>query len=255
MCMAGDRDSLPDKNALEESGVPTFSEAEGTLASTLTPAGGESSGSDTQPSKILGTGLPALSKKLVSRILNNEYIDFAELPPAKGKSRMLPHSLEGQVIVVQAANLLQTRKIIPDLATWVQCFSLYVAAIASHQLGRVPDLMAYQTLIAKASMKYKWPAWVVYDQNFRQEVAGNPGQAWGRADPSIYAQCFTGQALSGENWCNKCQSLDHTSSNCPARPRKRAWEWTEAASSNLVARADSHDNASVASSVLIMLNI
>ena len=157
MCMAGDRDLLPDKNALEETRVLTFSEAEGTLASTLTPAGGESSGSNTQPSKILGTGLPALSKKLVSRILNNEYIDFAELPPAKGKSS----SLEGEVVMVQAADLLQARKIIPDLATWVQCFSLYVAAIASHQLGRVPDLMAYQTLIAKASMKYKWPAWVV----------------------------------------------------------------------------------------------
>ena len=32
-----------------------------------------------------GQGLPALPKKLVDRILSNEYIDFSELPPAKGK--------------------------------------------------------------------------------------------------------------------------------------------------------------------------
>ena len=34
-----------------------------------------------------GQGLPALPKKLVDRILSNEYIDFSELPPAKGKVR------------------------------------------------------------------------------------------------------------------------------------------------------------------------
>ena len=35
----------------------------------------------------LGPGLPALPKKLVDRIRGQEYIDFAELPPAKGKNR------------------------------------------------------------------------------------------------------------------------------------------------------------------------
>ena len=27
--------------------------------------------------------------------------------------------------MVQAAELMQVRKIIPDLATWIQCFSIY----------------------------------------------------------------------------------------------------------------------------------
>ena len=49
-----------------------------------------------------GQGLPALPKKLVDRILSNEYIDFSELPPAKGKVRPLHQGLEGQVILVQA---------------------------------------------------------------------------------------------------------------------------------------------------------
>ena len=128
-----------------------------------------------------------MPSKLVTKILANDYIDFAELPPAKGRGRPVPQSLDGQIIVVQAADLLQARKLIPDLATWLQCFSIYVATIATKFPGRIPELMAYQTTIAKASMKYKWPSWVVYDQNFRQEAAGNPTQSWAKVDPSIYA--------------------------------------------------------------------
>ena len=184
-----------------------------------------------QPLVSIGTGLPALQKKLVDRIRANEYIDFAELPPAKGKGRPVPQSLEGQIIVVQAADLMHTRKIIPDLATWCQCFAVYVAVLIPHQPSRLEDLMAYQSLIAKASQKYKWPSWVVYDQNFRQEAAGNPSQAWAKVDPSIYAQCFTGQALSGENWCSKCHSLDHTLASCPLRSRKRTWSAANALTS------------------------
>ncbi len=98
----------------------------------------------------MGPGLPALPKKLVAKILANDYIDFSELPPAKGKGRPMPPSLEGHVRVVQAADLLQTRKLIPDLATWVQCFSTYVATLPTKFPGRVPELMAYQMTIAKS---------------------------------------------------------------------------------------------------------
>jgi hypothetical protein len=162
-----------------------------------------------------------LPRKTIDRIKAGEYIDFAELPPAKGKARPLTAATEG-VIVVQAADLLQSRKLIPDLATWTQCFALYATVRIAEQPARLPELMAYMTLIARASRKYKWPAWLVYDQNFRQEAAGNSGMCWAKADPSIYTQCFTSQA--GESWCGRCHSLDHSSSDCPYnRGRKRPW--------------------------------
>ena len=47
--------------------------------------------------------------------------------------------------------------------------------------------MGYQALIAK----FKWPSWVVYDQNYRQDAAGNPDLPWAKAYPSLYTQCFT----------------------------------------------------------------
>ena len=203
---------------LEALGLRTFDNASGL------EEGCDPQVSASQPLAAVGPGFPAVSKKLVARIRANEYVDFAELPPAKGKNRPVTQAMEGQVLVVQAADLLQSRKVIPDLATWSQCFALYVAILAPAQPERVQDLMAYQAIIAKASSKYRWPSWVVYDQNFRLEVAGNPDQPWAKVDPSIYALSFTGQTISVENWCSRCQCLDHTTSNCPAAPaRKRPW--------------------------------
>ena len=163
----------------------------------------------------------------VDRIRSYEYVDFTEMPPAKGKMRAIPQSVEGQIIVVQAEDLMQSKKLIPDLPTWLQCFALYVTVAANHQPERIPDLMAYMNSIAKASKIYKWPAWVVYDQNFRQEVAGSREAVWARVDPSIYSQCFLGMARNTEGWCQKCQSLDHASEDCPSArslSRKRPWQ-------------------------------
>ena len=64
----------------------------------------------------IGPGLPALPKRLVERIRAGEYIDFGELPPAKGRSQPLPQVRDEQV-VVQATDLISTRKTILDLAT------------------------------------------------------------------------------------------------------------------------------------------
>ena len=36
-----------------------------------------------------------------------------------------------------------SRRIIPDLATWCQCYALFVAVLAEDQPGLLPDLMAY----------------------------------------------------------------------------------------------------------------
>lgn len=177
----------------------------------------------TLPLVQMGCGLAALPKKTVEKIEAGEYVDFSDLPPAKGKGRSMTQAFEGQVIVVQAADLLQARKLIPDLATWMQCFALFTATVARKKPEKIPDLMAYATIMARASQKYKWPSWIIYDQNFRLEVAGNTLQSWAKVDPSIYAQCFTGQAISPENWCSQCQGLDHTSARCPYKQQKRSW--------------------------------
>ena len=87
--------------------TPPQSEQLSTLLGKLEKGETEGGSGTPQPLVSLGSGLPAVPKKLVTKILANEYVDFAELPPAKGKGRPMPQLLEGQVIVVQAADLLQ----------------------------------------------------------------------------------------------------------------------------------------------------
>ncbi len=111
----------------------------------------------------VGTGLPPITQKLRDRIIPRQYVDFTELPPAKGKSRLVSQPGEGQLVLVQAADLLQSRRTIPDFAT----------VLSSKYPELLPDLMGYMSVIAKASKRYCWPAWVIYDQQFRQEAAGN----------------------------------------------------------------------------------
>jgi len=91
---------------------------------------------------FLGHGLPPISKSMAERILAGAYIDFADLPPAKGKIRPLS-APEGSVILVNAYDLLQQRRLIPDLATWLQCCSLYAAVICSRYPARRNDLSAF----------------------------------------------------------------------------------------------------------------
>ena len=97
----------------------------------------------------------------------------------------MSQELEGQILVVQVTDLTQSRKVIPDLPTWLQSFALYTAVILKDQPERAAELMAYQSIIAKASLRYKWPSWVMYDSIFRQEMAGVTGTPREKLEPSI----------------------------------------------------------------------
>ena len=63
--------------------------------------------------------------------------------------------------MVQAAELVQARKMIHDFVTWSQCFALFVAVLG--QTAKLPELMVYGSIVARASRKHRWPAWVVRD--------------------------------------------------------------------------------------------
>ena len=69
-----------------EDNPPTITKAVKKLGGVTEP---ESSTQSNIPLVTMGGGLPALPKKVV---LPNEYIDSAELPPARGP---VPHGLEG----------------------------------------------------------------------------------------------------------------------------------------------------------------
>ena len=68
---------------------------------------------------VVAPGIPALKKELVDSILVGQYIDFKELPPAKGRTKALNTLIEGQIVLMQAAYYWQAKRLIPDLAIWI----------------------------------------------------------------------------------------------------------------------------------------
>ena len=181
------------------------------------------SGTDTQTQQQrslapINAGLPALLTKLLHRIWANEYIDFAELPPAKSKPRSFPSDLEGRVLLVQLHELDSSRKAIPDFTTWAQCFALYSAAILQRQPNRAGDLMAYFFFTAGNARKYKWPSWVVYDQNFRQLMGETQDLVWAKTDAGFFTRCFIHAQKAQGSWCRHCHSTEHTAGECPHTP-------------------------------------
>lgn len=73
-----------------------------------------------------------------------------------------------------------------DILEWVQCFGIYMAAVALKQPERIQDLLGYQTIIVEACMEYTNNNWLGYDRRFRKEAATSPKKVWARIDPSLY---------------------------------------------------------------------
>jgi hypothetical protein len=106
------------------------------------------------------------------------------------------------------------RNLIPDVITWMQCFTIYMSVLATKHPQYIPELLAYARDIMRASRQFKWPSWVIYDTIYRRHMAETGQRDWSRVDPSIYARCFTGWAKS-PSWCVICVTLDHDTADCP----------------------------------------
>ena len=105
---------------------------------------------------LLSRGILSLTKKLAEKILNWE---FDELPPACGLSKS-SHTPGSNILLVQLADSIQGhKKIMTDIQTWMQCFSVYASILAP---WHIPELLACPRDIMRVSRQFKWPSWVIY---------------------------------------------------------------------------------------------
>ena len=128
---------------------------------------------------ILSEVLPPVPAKIVTRILRGEFIDMAEL---------LRDNLEAQhrgalQDVPSSTGVSRSRREVPDLLSWVQCFGIYTAVVASAFPERVHKLLAYQTLIIREARRCGGKGWLAYDSFFRQQLnpylSHPPSWRWG----------------------------------------------------------------------------
>ena len=104
---------------------------------------------------------------MVQWITAGEFVDFMDLPPAKSRLPAFRDNQASTLAILQLQEVEKQRKLIPDYSTWSQCFAVFAAVLGSDQPQRLPELMSYQHEMASLARKYKWPAWVAYDMNYR----------------------------------------------------------------------------------------
>ena len=163
----------------------------------------------------VGTGLPALPKKLYDRILRWEYIDFAELRPVDPLEAVNPEPYPVQYVMLPNMEITRAKKKpIKDIHTWTSCFAVYVAVLSSKFPECSTPMMAYLLTILKAHREFANPGWRMYDEAFRTMAAATGLRNWSSQDEPIYGRILTGHARVID-LCKHCSSTSHTSATCP----------------------------------------
>ncbi len=195
--------------------VPTFSMASDGLA-LLAAAATQSlpipsiSAGPNDPTLISTCRAVAIPPKLVKKILDLDFVEMGDLlPEAWG--------VEASQSCCPGSRRQTRRAPVTDILLWVECFSVLVSVLASKHPERVPDFMAYQKSIVKASRNFEGTAWVVYDRCYRRQAAATKSLAWGTPDSALYNEAFTGRARAIPR-CNHCLSENHGVTQCPDIP-------------------------------------
>ena len=173
---------------------------------------------------VVSTNLPPVPKKLVEKIWRKEYIDLDTLLPARLGTP------EPTLKDFMCGEKKKEKKEIATVQEWVVCFNTYMAIVLMKDPNRAKDLLAYSSLIVKASSDYKGEAWLGYDRFFRRQAAAEQARfpKWGEISPSIWTQHF-GLATAIPT-CEECGSRDHVKCKPragdgePSTSQSKRWE-------------------------------
>lgn len=152
---------------------------------------------------LIGCSSPPIPRKLAERAWGGEYVDLAELSPVRLGTP------EPTLLELFAGNTKTRSKkgAITSIEAWVVCFNAYIALIAMRRPDRVGDLLAYSSLIVKASQDYEQMPWWAYDQHFRKQAAAKRLRQWDTVDTSLWTLYF-GRATPRAR-CKDCGLLGH----------------------------------------------
>eukprot|EP00731_Ephydatia_muelleri_P012358 Em0006g1252a len=146
---------------------------------------------DAGTSFVLSDGLPPVPAKLVRKIVRGEFVDMAELL----RDNLEADRRDAGTLSSEGGGVRRTgsRREVPDLLSWVQCFGVYIGVVASRQPEKVKQLLAYQTLIIREARRLGGRGWLAYDSMFRQQAAVLQSTDWSKLNSTLYAVTFLAQ--------------------------------------------------------------
>ena len=156
---------------------------------------------------VVSVNMPPIPIKLAERIWWKEFVELDALLPARLGAP------EPTLQDLVCGEKKKERKGIATIQEWVGCFNTYIAVALMKEPARAKDLLAYSSLIVKASSDYDKEAWLGYDRLFRKQAAAEPAMfpCWGQINPSMWTQHFS--LTTARLPCDDCGSKDHR--RCP----------------------------------------
>ena len=221
---------LPSVSAL--SGVSTFSPA-ATVAVSMTTSSSQSprlslqlplatlaspskvASEDTNQALSVGPHSPPIPKKLAEKIWRSEFIELSELLPSR-LGIPQPTLLD----VLAPSTPKPPVKQISSIEEWVMCFNSFLAIMAMKHPEKTKVLLAYSSVIVKASKEFEGFPWLEYDSRFRKEVAVNQSKSWAVIDASAWTLCFA-NAMPSLKWGKRGQLHRWLRETSPAFSRTR----------------------------------
>ena len=167
---------------------------------------------------LLGEGLPPIPAKLVAKIQKGDFVDMAELLRDNMEAERRRSKEDGAS--TSSGQLTQSRREVPDILSWVQCFGIYTSIVVQTRPEKTQQLLAYQTMLLREARRCGGTGWQTYDTMFRQQVANNTTADGSKLNSSLYAVNFLANQNRRGKTCQHCLETDHLSSECALAPVK-----------------------------------
>ncbi len=132
-----------------------------------------------------------VSTKLRAKIWGREYIELAELNGDQPEPKLAVTFTHNDGSSPSVAMVSQPKiRPIATFAQWQSAFNTFVAIHAERFPNETPQMMKYAETIRELATKYAGPAWLRYDQQFRQARQTSPLN-WAELHLELYVKCIT----------------------------------------------------------------
>ncbi len=136
-----------------------------------------------------GDRFPPIPKNVNDHINAWQYVDLADICQVGTCESLHPEPDPHQVIILKGVEVARPRrKPLKDIHSWVQCFTVYFAAMDKHYPDATPQLVAYMLTIMRAQWEFQEPAWRMYDEVYHEKAAARGNCKWSQMDPLLYNQ-------------------------------------------------------------------
>lgn len=111
-------------------------------------------------SLYLGDGIVPVPDRLLKKIWALEYVEMRELLP---EAWVHDSCSESTHCCLSNGNLKQKRPEVTSIFTWLHCFGTLVSVLAHKYPSKVPEFMAYQSIIIRCYSDYEGDGWLAYE--------------------------------------------------------------------------------------------